>query len=970
MRERRKVVTVLFCDLVGSTDLGESTDPEVLRARLARAFADLRAVIERHGGTVEKFVGDAVMAVFGIPTAHEDDALRAVRAACDMRAVIAEHGLEARIGVNTGEVVTGGEGETLVTGDAVNVAARLEQAAAAGEVLFGERTHALVRDAVRVERVGPLVLKGKSAPVPAFRLLELVGDMPVARRLDSPLVGRERERERLWRAYEDAVADRSCQLFTLLGPAGIGKSRLVADFLDRVGGGADVLRGRCLSYGEGITYWPLVEMVIPLGVEPSSVISSTPAETQVGFRKLLEARAVHRPQVVVVDDLQWAEPLFVDLVEHVADLSRAAPIFLLCIARTELLDSRPEWGGGKLNATSLLLEPLGPEECERLIGQLLGGLELSPEARARIMSASGGNALFVEEMVAMMREGGVGDEITVPPTIHAVLQARIDSLDATLRLVLERAAVEGEIFHRDAVAALASDDGLDGHLAMLVRKELIRPEQSLLPGLDAYRFRHLLIRDAAYGAMPKTVRASLHARLADWLERSVSGAALELDEILGYHLEQAYRLRVELGDDEPKLAARAGRCLVGAGRRALGHADYPAAVSLLQRAADLLPEGEGLAVLPDLAHALNRQGKFELAATTLRRVLEAAPDVLDHGVADRARLALSSIAMRTDRDVGAERVLAEARAIAASATERGDLGTLARALETAANCEFQLGRARTAELGLEEAIALAARIGDLEVQRSAMSSRLRPVAWGPMPAEDGIAYCTTVLESELANVADRSHALQVCALLHAMRGDVDASRRASDESWALKEEFGLTVLKAVHAADIGYAEELSGDLERAEAELRRGHDLLVAIGEVGLRATVDPILASVVQRQGRDEEADQLIEECRGLGSADDFDAQSRWRAVLARVLARRGDLEAAEELAREAVAIVEPTDFIGLQADTHDALGHVLSRAERRDEARGALQRAIALHEQKGNVVAAARSRRALDEFGPDARS
>ena len=859
MPERRKVVTVLFCDLVGSTALGESTDPEVLRARLARAFADLRAVIERHGGTVEKFVGDAVMAVFGIPTAHEDDALRAIRAASEMRAAIAGHGLEARMGVNSGEVVAGGEGETLVTGDAVNVAARLEQAAAAGEILLGERTNALARDAVRVERIEPLALKGKSAPVPAFRLLELVGDAPVTRRLDSPLVGRERERRRLWRAYEDAVADRSCQLFTLVGPAGIGKSRLVADFLDRVREDADVLRGRCLSYGEGITYWPLVEMVVPLGIEPQSVISSTPAETQVGFRKLLEARAARRPQVVVVDDLQWAEPVFVDLVEHVADLSRGAPIFLLCIARTELLDSRPEWGGGKLNATSLLLEPLGPEECERLIGQLLGGVELAPAARAQIMSASGGNALFVEEMVAMVREGGVGDEIAVPPTIHAVLQARIDALDSVLRLVLERAAIEGEIFHRDAVAALATEEGLDEQLAMLVRKELIRPEQSLLPGLDAYRFRHLLIRDAAYGAVPKAVRASLHARLADWLEHSMSGAALELDEILGYHLEQAYRLRLELGDDEPGLAARAGRHLLGAGRGALRHADYPAAAALLQRAADLLPASEGLAVLPDLAHVLNRRGQFELATKTLRGVLEAAPDVLDDDVADRARLALSSIAMRTDPDVSAEQVLAEARAIAASAKERGHLGTLARALETAANCEFQLGRARTAELELEDATALAARVGDLEVQRSAMSSRLRPVAWGPMPASDGIAYCNTVLESELANVADRSHALQVRALLQAMQGDVEAARTSSDESWALKEEFGLTVLKTVHAADIGYAEELSGDLERAEAELRRGHDLLVALGDVGLRATVDPILASVVRRQGRDEEAAQLV---------------------------------------------------------------------------------------------------------------
>ena len=383
--EQRKVVTVLFCDLVGSTALGESTDPEALRARMRRYFEDLRTILGRHGGTVEKFVGDAVMAVFGIPVSHEDDALRAVRAAVEMRDAIADHGLEGRIGINTGQVVVGGEGETLVTGDAVNVAARLEQAAPANEVLIGAETRMLVRDAVTAEEMEPLWLKGKSEPVEAYRLLEVVSDAaPLARHLGVPLVGRERERQRRWRDYEDAVADRTCRLFTLLGPAGIGKSRLVADFLERVGADADVLRGRCLSYGEGITYWPLVEVLTAIGVDPDDVIGTTPPETQLAFRRLLEARAAERPQVVVIDDLQWAEPVFVDLVEHIADLSRDAPIFLLCIARTELLDSRPNWGGGKLNATSLLLEPLDADECAELMGLLATDAELDAELGDRI----------------------------------------------------------------------------------------------------------------------------------------------------------------------------------------------------------------------------------------------------------------------------------------------------------------------------------------------------------------------------------------------------------------------------------------------------------------------------------------------------------------------------------------------------------------------------------------------------------
>jgi class 3 adenylate cyclase len=544
-REHRKVVTVLFCDLVGSTALGESTDPEALRARMRRYFEDLRGVLERHGGTVEKFVGDAVMAVFGIPAAHEDDALRAVRAAVEMRDAVVTHGLEARIGINTGGVVVGGEGETLVTGDAVNVAARLEQAAGTGEILLGAETRLLVRDAVELEAVAPLSLKGKSAPVEAYRLIALVGDEPLARHLDAPLVGRERERRRLWRDYEDAVADRTCRLFTLLGPAGIGKSRLVADFLERVGDDADVLRGRCLSYGEGITYWPLVEMLVAIGVEPDSVIGSSPPETQLAFRRLLEARASERPQVVVVDDLQWAEPVFVDLVEHVADLSRDAPIFLLCIARTELLDVRPGWGGGKLNQTTLLLEPLDEAGCAALMDALVTDVAVDGELRERIARASAGNPLYVEEMVAMVRDHGAGD-VAVPPTIQALLQARIDSLDGDVRLVMERGAVEGEVFHRGTVAELAPEPvrpAVESHLATLVRKELIRSTSPMFPQDEGFRFRHLLIRDAAYESLPKATRAELHERFADWL---ATHDLVERDEIVGYHLEQAHRYRADL----------------------------------------------------------------------------------------------------------------------------------------------------------------------------------------------------------------------------------------------------------------------------------------------------------------------------------------------------------------------------------------------------------------------------------------
>ncbi|HKX48481.1 MAG TPA: adenylate/guanylate cyclase domain-containing protein [Gaiellaceae bacterium] len=975
MREQRKVVTVLFCDLVGSTALGESTDPEVVRARLTRTFEDLRTILERHGGSVEKFVGDAVMAVFGIPVSHEDDALRAVRAAAEMRGAIAAHGLEARIGINTGEVVVGGEGETLVTGDAVNVAARLEQAAPHGEILIGARTRALVRDAVRVEELEPLELKGKSRPVEAHRLVEVVDDAaPIARNLTAPLVGRERERQRLWRAFEDAVADRTCQLFTLLGPAGMGKSRLVADFLERVGGEADVLRGRCLSYGEGITYWPLVEMLVPLAIEPESVVASSPAETRVAFRKLLEKRAAERPQVAVVDDLQWAEPEFVELVEHVADLSRDAPIFLLCVARNELLDARPDWSGGKLNATSLLLEPLDANDCETLIDNLLGERDLGADARERITAASGGNALFVEEMVAMVRESGDGDHLPVPPTITALLQARIDALDPELRVVLERAAIEGEVFHVGAVADLAPDSArtaLEEHFAALVRKDLVRPERSLIAGQDAYRFRHLLIREAAYAAMPKELRAQLHERYAEWLERTADESAFELDEIVGYHLEQALVLRQELGTRDEELATRAAARLLAAGARALGRADHPAAGGLLQRAVDVHSADDRmhLQAMLALARVFLRRGEYERAEVQLLATIELAGSVGDRGVLARARLAHNSLRVRVDSSATVEVELAEALEIAASLEGSGDLVALATAYAEIGECKFQLGRAGEGEVDLERAAELAREMGDDVLLREVMGARLRPAGWGPMPASDGVQLCEGLVAHD-ANPALKAQALQILALFRAMLGDVDASRHAATEAWRLLDEFDFRRAKGLYAGDVGLAELIGGDLGRAEDVLRRGHDALVAMRDVGVRSTADAILGDVLFLKGHHDEALQLAEEVRAIAAVDDLDAQPRWRGLKARALSVRGAHDEAIELAGEAAALVEPLDFLDLKGYIHEVLAEVLERAGRRDEAVSAVERAIGFYERKGNVVSAGRLQAVLDDLRATQRS
>ena len=407
-REQRRVVTVLFCDVVGSTSLGESMDAEALRALLARFYERARSIVERHGGVVEKFIGDAVMAVFGVPAVHEDDALRALRAAAEIRDAFPELGIDGRIGVNTGEVVTGTE-ERLATGDAVNVAARLQQAAAPGEILLGQATLEVAGEAAAVEPVEPLALKGKSDPVQAWRLLGVSADAP-ERRLDTPMVGRERELATLIEAWERARAG-SCELVTIVGSAGVGKSRLAAELMSRVD--ATVVRGRCLSYGEGITYWPVVSVVeqleprrAALGLDPAvsealDVLlgrggTSSTDELAWAVRKQLEAAAADGPLVAVFDDIHWGEDVFLDLLEQIAFLSTGAPILLLCMARPELLERRSGWGG------VVRLEPLAAEQAGALMEARLAGESLDDDLKERILQAAGGNPLFVEEMAAMV----------------------------------------------------------------------------------------------------------------------------------------------------------------------------------------------------------------------------------------------------------------------------------------------------------------------------------------------------------------------------------------------------------------------------------------------------------------------------------------------------------------------------------------------------------------------------------------
>jgi class 3 adenylate cyclase/tetratricopeptide (TPR) repeat protein len=983
-REVRKVVTVLFCDVTGSTALGERIDPESLRRVMSRYFETAKAVVERHGGTVEKFIGDAVMAVFGVPTVHEDDALRAVRAADELRGELdglneeLERGygtrLELRMGVNTGEVVTGTE-ERLATGDAVNVAARLEQAAQPGEVLLGDETYTLVREAVDAEPVPPLEAKGKAEPLVAHRMLSVQDDAP-ARRHDAPMIGRERQRALLDNAFANVVSERACHLFTILGVAGVGKSRLAAEFLAGLED-ATVVRGRCLSYGEGISYWPVTQVVkqlVPDGTTGplASILGdestpSSPEEIAWAFRKLLESQAAERPMIVVFDDVHWGEPTFLDLVEHVADLSRDAPILLLCMTRPELLDARPAWGGGKLNTTNVLLGPLAPEDTERLIEALGDGVE--DGLRKRILEAAGGNPLFVEEMLAMAGEGE-GD-VTVPPTIQALLAARLDQLDPAERGVLERGAVEGQVFHRGAVVALApSGTRVDGHLVALVRKDLVRPEPPLLPDDDAYRFRHLLIRDTAYEALPKATRAELHERFATWLEEH--GADLvELDEILGYHLEQSYRYRAELGpldDSAAEIADRAATRLLASGDRALERGDTSAVVGLLFRATELLPPADPRRPMAELelATALGERGELENALGMLRDLAAGSRERADVRVAERAKVQRLWLELQVGSSREMRDVLPEAEEALAELERVGDAEGAVLALRVIGVLTAWLGNNAGAQMHWRRALERADEAGD-RFTNDVLNWMLLSAWWGPMRVSEVIRLADeAVAKGSTKRLEAYAGVVSGCAAGAA--GRLDEGREKVAAGRTLLRELGWLIAWGGISAIEGEMELAAGDAQRAYDALAGAAAVLSASSETGYLATTLTLQAHAALELGRVEEATRLAEKGRALASGDDFDPHSRYSFVLARVAARRGDFDEADRLLAAAADLVEATDFVALKFDLASAQAEVARLAGRPAEQQEALERALTIAEEKEHAVSARRVREelaALDRGG-----
>ncbi len=1029
--EVRKTVTVLFCDVTGSTSLAERLDPESMRNVMSRFFAEMRAVLERHGGTVEKFIGDAVMAVFGIPSVHEDDALRAVRAASEMREALAilndelerDRGvtIASRIGVHTGEVVAGDPtaGQTLVTGDAVNVAARLEQAAAPGQILLGETTLRLVRDAVTTEPIQPLALKGKTEPVRASALIDVAPRaVGPTRHHVAPMVGRKEELDALREAVGRATRDRRCIRATVVGPPGVGKSRLVDEFVAAQVEDVVVTHGRCLSYGDGITYWPVVEILTAVaaisdvdgpdeirskigglleGSADSAIVverlaelfglsgaTAAPEETYWAVRTLFEALASRRPLAAVFEDVHWAEPALLDLIEHIVTLSEDSPIVLLCTARPELLEERPGWAMGGTTSISLVLESLTRAETDELIANLIGSSAIPAEA-GPIVEAAEGNPLFLEQLVQMLideghlrREGDawmvVGDlsALSIPSTIRGVLEARLERLPPPEREILERGAVEGRVFHRASVTSSpdgAARDDVGRALSSLVHKGLIGSAPALVGGGEAYRFHHALIRDAAYGRVSKATRADLHERHARWLEREAGDRVAEFEELLAYHLEQATRLRTDLGPlgaAGRKLAGEAARRLASSGRRAAGRGDVRAAGGLLERALALLepedPARPGLLVA--LGEAFTETGEADRAMDALEEATTTAARRGDTRLRIRAALARMILRYQNDPEGTGEELVRLAAEGIPILEELDDDEGLARAWKGLG--EEALMRANPVDMtdAYERAADHAERAGDRAALADALSWLSLIVWWDMTPPEEAIRRAL-----ELRGRLPSDRVVEAMTTMSegfslAMLGRFDEGRMLYRRGHDVLEELGLRMKAGGMQDSASRIESLAGDLDAAERELRKGSEALASMGERGYLSTQAAMLGEVLYERGRLDGAMEQTRLSEEAAASDDTISQAQWRGVRAKVLARRGEPAAAVALAEEAEAISAPTGFWDLRSEALTALAEVYRLVGRPDDASAALRGALELVEEKGVVPLIERIRARLEEM------
>jgi class 3 adenylate cyclase len=993
--ERRKTVTILFADLVDFSTLALELDPEVLRGVLNAYFDVVRTVVERHGGTVEKFIGDAAMAAFGIPELHEDDALRAVRAASELHEALAElqsqHGvvLALRVGVNTGEVLTAdpSSGESFATGGAVVLATRLQEAAQPGQTLVGETTYRLVRDAVTAEAVEPLELGGSFGRVPAFRFVGFEDEAAgLQLRRTAPLVGRADELARLRALFAGTQSERRSRVVTLLGEAGIGKTRLAAEFVSSAG--ATVAVGRCAPYGEGATYLPLAEAIrqaVPTRVRASVAAllagdenadlvaqriteltgeaegTASTGELFWAVRRFFEAFAQQRPLLLVFDDVHWAEPTLLDLIEYLGAWASEAPVLVLCLARPELLEKRPGWAHGH----AIRLDPLSPDESATLVEELA---KVPGDVRSRIVDAAEGNALFLEQLLAYVveDEGAVTLE-SLPPSIDALLASRLDRLEREERALLERAAVVGKTFTRSAVLHLTPPDqlpGADGSLTTLRRKGLIRALR--LPPSDDddfLRFHHALIRDVAYAGITKEVRADLHERHATWLEQRDGP-----DEIVGYHLEQAHRFRSELRAGDPELAElaqRAGEHLANAGVRAYKRADTPAAVGLLERGVSLLSvdDPQRIEALCELGNAQHGAGDVVAGEATLAEAVTGGKKTSDQRLELRARTELAYLRLFTDREADVTEFFELADEAIPVFEQFGDDRALGRGWRHIGYARGSM-EGRCAEwLGAsEQALVYYRRSGWSSA--GCLGSLGAALYYGPTPVPEGVDRCEGLLE-ETSDRLGTANVLTFLGGLHALADRFEDAFAFLAEADTVYREIGALYMQTDdHSRVLGRSHRLAGDSEAAERAFRECCDTFERVGNKAGLASVAAELGESLYSEGRYSEASDWCRLAEESAPSGDVAAQFGWRGLRGRLLAREGLIAEGEALVMDAVRIAERTDAVTHHGEVLLDVAEVLRLGERQTEAAARIEEALELFDAKENAASARLARSLLAEL------
>jgi class 3 adenylate cyclase/tetratricopeptide (TPR) repeat protein len=955
----RKLATVLFVDLVGSTAFTTQDDPEVVRRRVDAYFDSTARCIEQHGGTVEKFAGDAVMAAFGIPRAHEDDADRALRAALGILESVRGLGLEARIGVEAGEVLAGEGTQTFATGPAVNLAARLEQAAGPNEILVGPGARGLAGSEFELDDAGRRELPGFARPVPVWKLTGVAESPKPFAKTTTVFVGRDSELELLTTTWERALRASRAHLFTIYGEPGIGKSRLAREFIAGLEG-ATILAGRCLPYGEGITYWPLAEMVkaaagiadndpveeayaklreccedeavadligLAVGVLEALEREATPQEIAWAAREWAEQLAHAQPLVLVFEDIHWAEEPLLELIESIAGAVRDAPLLIVCLARPELLDVHEDWGGGRMRAMSIELEPLHPEESEELTDTLIADTGLPPDVRDDILRVAEGNPLFVEETVRMLAQGGDGHR-RIPETLQALIAARIDSLPPVAKTILQRASVIGRTFWLGALEHVSEDvENVDEPVEDLeLREFILREPRSTITGEHAFRFKHVLIREVAYAGLPKQSRAHLHRRFAGWLHERTSD---ELVEIRGYHLDHAAQLLGELDGKPPAdLAAEAARALETAGKRALARESNQSARKLLLRSVELEPT---LQRRYRAAVAAYRVADFPAVASEMEEVLAEAREVGDRSLESRALHGLAEVALGRDADVDRARELAD---LALAVAPEDDLPARFDALMIRGIVSWSQGHLIEDKGFAKEALELAREGGRKDLE-SAAAQHLASIFVAQMELDQAEPLvdraCELAVES--GSIEAKGHALASRGRLLSMRGDLDEAESAFSEARGLFEEAGARISLARALLGLAWLAWRKANLERAEKLLRESIRILKPLEDRSTLCESQRTLAQLLAAQGRLEEAERVALEARKTVGPQDQTSRATTRLALAHVRRAQGRDEEAEELLREALDVVAHTDFVYTRFELLHALRDLLARQGREDE-------------------------------------